>query len=217
MDIFQNIDNNCLTQLLDCLQAVKKTYKKGEIIFDINDEIKSVACVETGEVQILKDDYYKNKIIIATIKEGETFAQAMVLSGQKYSNVCAKATQDTKILFLDFKRIINTCSNSCQFHRQLLENIIKQSAKKNLILQKKIELLSQNTLREKILYFLYDEKKKSKTDFIKIPYNREEMANYLCSDRSSLSRELAKMKKEKIIDFHKNTFRLFDLTTAPNK
>lgn len=217
MDIFQNIDNNCLTQLLDCLQAVKKTYKKGEIIFDINDEIKSVACVETGEVQILKDDYYKNKIIIATIKEGETFAEAMVLSGQKYSNVCAKATKDTKILFLDFKRIINTCSNSCQFHRQLLENIIKQSAKKNLILQKKIELLSQNTLREKILYFLYDEKKKSKTDFIKIPYNREEMANYLCSDRSSLSRELAKMKKEKIIDFHKNTFRLFDLTTAPNK
>lgn len=217
MDIFQNIDNNCLTQLLECLQAVKKTYKKGEIIFDINDEIKSVACLEQGEVQILKDDYYKNKIIIATIKEGETFAEAMVLSGQKYSNVCAKATKDTKILFLDFKRIINTCSNSCQFHRQLLENIIKQSAKKNLILQKKIELLSQNTLREKILYFLYDEKKKSKTDFIKIPYNREEMANYLCSDRSSLSRELSKMKKEKIIDFHKNTFRLFDTTNAQNK
>lgn len=208
MNIFDGIDTESLKLLTNCLQAVEKTYKKEEIIFDIGDEITAVAYIIEGAVQLSKDDYEGGKVILEHISEGEIFAQSMVCAGVEKSSVCAIAIEDTRILFMDFKRILSICSNSCPFHKRLVENIIKNISLKNMMLQERIELLAKKTLRERILYMLLKEKRKTGKNIFEIPYSREQMAQYLAADRSALSRELSNMKCEKIIDFHKNSFKL---------
>ena len=209
MNIFDTINENDKQSLLNCLRAVKKTYLKDEIIFDNTKEIFSVGYIIKGHVRILKDDYEGNKIIITDIHEGETFGEAIVLGNFKMFQQEAVAVCDTEILFMDIKRVLTTCQNSCQFHRKLIENIIKTVVQKNNFLQERLELLAKKTLRERILYFLYNEKSKQNETIFKIQYSREQMAEFLRADRSALSRELSKMKKENILDYHKNLFKIF--------
>lgn len=208
MNIFSGIKDEDKKALFACLQAVKKTYKKGEIIFDIDDEITSVAYIKSGVVELSKDDYSGSKLIISNLGKGETFAEAIVCSGAGKSSVCATAKEDTEILALNLTKILSVCTNACQFHQRLIANIIKIIALKNLMLGSRIELLSKKTLEERILQLLHEQKSNAKSEFIKIPYSREQMAAYIAADRSALSRQLSKMKQKGIIDYHKNTFRL---------
>ncbi len=208
MKIFDGIDEKNLDAMLNCLQAVKKTYFKGENIFDVGDKITSVVYVKSGSVQLIKDDYEGNRLIVSTIGPGEIFAEAFVCSGIEKSRVCAKTLEDTQVLFLNFKRIISVCPSACSFHKNLIENLIKIIALKNVELQGRLELLSKKTLRERILYFLYKEKAKNESAVFEIPFSREQMAEYIGADRSALSRELSKMQEKKIISYHKNSFRI---------
>ncbi len=208
MDIFYGINEQDRNALLGCLQAVKKTYLKGEVIFDVGDDLTSVGYILEGEVQLSKDDYDGNKVIVSNVGPNETFGEAFVCAGVDKSEVSATALVETQILLLNFHRILSVCVNTCPFHKKLIENIIKTIATKNIMLQKRIELLSKKTLRERILHFLRTEKKKTKKEIFEIPYSREQMALYISADRSALSRELSNMKNENIIDYDKNTFRL---------
>ncbi|MDD3593481.1 MAG: Crp/Fnr family transcriptional regulator [Candidatus Gastranaerophilales bacterium] len=209
MNIFDGIDEKDFEALTCCIQAVKKAYKKDEIIFNAGDKITSVCYVAEGKVQLVKDGYDGNKIIITNTVKGETFAEAFIFAEKEKSSICAIAMEDTQILFLNCKKILSICSNSCRFHKTLLENIVKIIATRNILLQERIELLSKKTLRDRILYMLFKEKTKHKTNIFEITYSREQMAEYIGADRSALSRELSKMKQEKILDYHKNSFKLY--------
>ena len=207
MNIFDGINDDEFELLTKCLQAVKKTYKKDEIIFDIGDLVTSAAYILEGSVQLAKDDYTGNKIIINHLSKGDTFAEAMVFDGWEEGAVWAKAIGESCILFLNFEKIFSICSNSCRLHKKLISNIIKIISLKNLDLRERIELLSKKSLRERILYMLHKAKLNSKSSIFKIPFSREQMAEYICADRSALSRELSRMKREGLIDYHKNMFK----------
>ncbi len=209
MSIFEGIEESQKDALFSCLQSVKKSYLKGEIIIDSGEKITSVGYVLDGNIQISKDDFSGNKVIIGRASKGETFAEAFVCAGIEKSKISIEALEDSQILFLDFKRILNVCSNSCPFHKKLIENIIKVIAQKNLFLQERIELLSKKTLRERIFYLLNKEKAKCGESIFEIPYSREQMAEFLGADRSALSRELSAMQKAGLIDFHKNSFKVY--------
>lgn len=207
MDIFYGIDEKDKSAMLNCIRAVKKKYLKNEIIFDSLKELTAVGYVEKGNVRLLKDDYEGNKLIIAEIKEGETFGEALICQDIQNSNMYAEATMNSEILFMDLSRVLSMCQNSCQFHKKLIENLVKNITSKNVMLQERIELLSKKTLRARILNFLYDMKKQQQSIIFEIPYSREQMSEFLGADRCALSRELSKMKDEKIIDYHKNSFK----------
>lgn len=210
MNIFENINTEERKILLNCLQAVQKTYQKDEIILDIGEEITSMAYILEGSVQIARDDYEGSRIIINTLTGEDAFAEALVCAGVKKSPICVTAIEDTKILFLNFNRILTICTNACRFHQKLLENIIKVVAQKNLMLQERIELLAKKTIKDRILYMLRKEQQKSGKDFFEIPYSREQMAIFIGADRSALSRELSNMKASDLIDYHKNMFRIIE-------
>lgn len=209
MKLFEGIDENNLSAMLKCLNAVKKNYYKGEIIFDEGEKITSVCFISKGKVQIIKDDFTNNKVILNEMEEGETFAESFVLAGAEKSPVCAIAVEDTTVLFIDFGRMLSTCSNSCPFHKQLIANIIKIIAKKNLVLNSRIELLSKKTIRERVLFYLEGERLENESNEFSVPFSREAMAQYLSSDRSALSRELCKMRDEGLLDFSKRFFKIY--------
>ena len=205
--LFDAIDDK-LEDMLQCLGSEEKKYDRGEIILMTGQPVTSVGVVLSGEVQIIQEDYYGNRSSLTKLKPGHIFGEAFASAGIKESPVTILAKSNCRIMFLAIERIISTCPNSCIFHSQLMENLLKILARKNILLSSKNQLLSQRTIRDKVLSYLgLQAEKKGSLEF-EIPFSRNELADFLCVDRSALSRVLSQLKKDGTIEYQNQHFRL---------
>lgn len=207
--LFSGIEENELDLMLNCLNATIKEYKKDDFIFHVGEKITDVGFVLSGTIHIINEDYWGNRVIISQLKEGNLFGESYSCSNSLTTTISAVATEDTKIMFLDVKRIITTCSSACIFHIRLIKNLITVLSEKNILLTSKIDHTSKRTTREKLLSYLSEQSKNVNSSSFDIPFNRQQLADYLCVDRSAMSSELSKMKKEGILDYNKSHIQLF--------
>lgn len=205
--LFHGIHEVDLPHLLPCLKAFTKTYEKNEIIFLAGTTIHYTCVVLQGSVQIVYEDILGNRTIFGNVGTGELFGETFSFFQQEPLPVSVISNEESLILYLDCGGILTTCSSTCKFHHQLIENMLKIFARKNIFLNKKIRYLSKRTTREKLLAYLSDEATSSKETIFSIPFSRQELADFLCVERSAMSTELNKIKKDGILDFHKNQFR----------
>jgi len=204
--LFAGIADAELENLLTCMSAKLKKYKKDDTIILADDIFSNIGFVLSGKIQICKEDEQGNRTILAVMNMGELFGEVFVCAGVTKSPVTIFAVWDCEILFLDYKKLVTMCQHACGYHVRLIENMLKIIAQKALMLNQKIEILSKRTTRDKILCFFDLQRGSAKK--LTIPFNREEMADYLCVDRSALSAELAKMRKQGMIAFNKNRFEI---------
>ena len=204
--IFSGISEKELPAMLKCLEARKCTFEKGEYIFRVGELIGEVALLLEGSVHIQKSDYWGNLSILNKIAPGEVFAEAYAVPGSGSMVHDAVAFSRCTVLFLDFRRILTMCTSSCRFHYQLLQNYFVILADKNRILTRKIEHMSQRTTREKLLSYLSEQSQLAGSASFSIPFNRQQLADFLAIDGSALSNVLSKMRKEGILEFEKNEF-----------
>ena len=207
--LFRNIAPADIETMLVCLEPYAKFYKKGNYITHSGDSINSVGVVLRGTVQMLKEDVWGNTDIMALILEKNIFGETFVISGSGSSNVSFRAAADCEILFLSFNKLLHSCTKACQFHHQLIDNMVLLIAQKNMQLMEKLEIISHKTLREKILAYLSQQAQHHNDKNFTVPMGRLELADYLGADRSALSRELSRMKADGLIDYNKSTFRLY--------
>ena len=170
------------------------------------DPIHSVAVILAGNIRITREDIHGNVSILAKLGALEVFGEALVCAEVFQSPVTVQATEDTEILFIDYGKIFVSCTDECTCHAQMIRNMTKLLARKNILLNRKIEVLSKRTTREKILCLL--DHQRTQSSKINLPLNREEMANYLCVDRSALSSELSKMRDDGLIRYSRNEFEI---------
>ena len=208
LPLFQNISKQDLTNLLKCLTYSTQTYKKGETISISDTPVKTIGIVLHGCIHMVKEDIWGDKTILALIQKGQIFGETFACGSNFISTVSFLSAQASTVLYLPFHRVMHQCSNSCLFHHMLIENMVKMIADKNVALMKKVEIISQKTLRKRILTFLHIESQHQQTSQITLSMGRIEMAEYLSTDRSALTRELNHMQKEGLIKFNKNTFTL---------
>lgn len=208
--LFENIDRKDLKSLLTCLKPRSKSYEKGNYITHSGESIDSIGVVLSGAVQMQKEDVWGNKSILALMPEKSIFGETFVCSRSCQSTVSFQAASDCTVMFLSFDRILHACSVACDFHSRLIDNVVILIAQKNIQLMEKLEITAQKTLREKILTYLSRQAQRNGSMYFTIPMGRLELADYLCSDRSALSRELSRMKEDGIIDYDRNTFRIFE-------
>lgn len=202
--LFNNISEKDFYSMLNCLGAFEKNYGKNELILNEGDSINFVGAVLEGSVKIVKTDYDGNEMIISQVLEGDTFAEVFSCAEIFRSPVSIISTTQSKILFFDYRKTITVCNSSCVFHQKLISNMLNVVANKCLYLNRRIDVISKKTLRDKILTYLHSESMGRNRFFINM--NREELAKFLCADRSALSNELSKMKKDELIDYNKNEF-----------
>ena len=188
------------------MDAKTRGYNKGEIILLSGDRVDHIGLIISGSVKIIKEDMDGNASILTELGASEIFGEVFACAGISQSPVTIQASEASEILFIDYKKIITTCPSACPFHARLIENMLKLIAVKNLMLNQKIEILSKRTTREKLFYY-FDLQRGAASKF-SIPFNREELARYLCVDRSAMSNELCKMRDEGLLRFYKNTFEL---------
>ena len=207
--LFSGIDEEKIDALLSCLGARNQRYEKSAFIFRADDKASLVGVVLSGSVNVIQEDYWGNRTILAHIGQSGLFGEAYSCAGVEKLPVSVVAADDCEVLFLDYRKIITTCSSACTFHTQLVFNMINILANNNMRLAKKLEHVSKRSIREKLLSFLSAEAVRQKSSTIKVPFDRQELAEFLGVDRSALSRELSNMKKEGLVDYGKNRFTLY--------
>ncbi len=209
-ELFRGIEDDNLKSILSCLSAKVLVYKKGEYVYMTGENINHIGILLKGQVVVLKEDEDGNTNILSEISQSEMFGEALACAEIEISSVSVQAVETSEILLIDYKKIIRTCSSACIFHTMLIENMLKILARKTIILNQKMEILSKKTIREKLMAFFALQKNIANSNVFTIPYNREQLSKYLYVDRSALSRELGKMRDEGLIRFKKNKFELIE-------
>jgi len=204
--LFYRIEFSDFESMLGCLSAKTVCFKKNDIILLTGDPVTSVGIILSGSVKVIKEDEYGNIAILTELRVPDTFGEVFACAGIAHSPITVQASEDGEALLFDYKRIVFSCSSACPFHARLIENMLRLLAKKNLTLNQKIEILSGRTTREKLLRF-FDAQRGASKKFT-IPYNREELAHYLCVDRSAMSGELGRMRDEGLLRFNRNEFEI---------
>ena len=204
--LFSGIGEGDIAGMLHCIGYHIRAYRKGEIIALEEENINHVGVVLEGAVDMRKEDLWGNRTMLVRTYPRDVFGETFACGQESASVVTFVAAQDTKVLFLSFSRVMHTCTHACQFHQTLIENMVQIIARKNRELMRKVEVVSKKTLREKILAYLSIQAQTQGKHTFEIPLGRVEWAEYLCADRSALTRELAKMREEGIIEYQKNSF-----------
>ncbi len=206
--LFFGVKEKDMEPMLTCLGGQVKKYKKGEYIFFEEDDIRYIGIIISGSVDMLKEDIWGNKTMLVRMKKEELFGETFSCGADQSSVVSFCASHNAEVLFLPFDRVMHSCSMTCVFHHRLIENMVAIIARKNKQLMEKTEVISKKTLREKIMVYLSQQAQQKGTKYFEIPLGRVELADFLCTDRSALTRELNTMRDEGIIDFDKNMFQI---------
>lgn len=206
--LFSGVGEEDISSLLSCLGARKKEYKKGEYILREGEHISDIFILVEGKIHIQKDDYWGNRSILSVISVGEMFGEGYAApeSGALLNDVVA--VEDSSVIFFDVKRILTTCSSACRFHNMIVQNMFFAISDKNRRLVQKLGHMSGRTTRAKLISYLSEEAKRQGSSAFTVPFNRQQLADYLCVDRSAMSNELCKMRDEGMIKFEKSRFEL---------
>lgn len=201
--IFKNFSIDEIIEIFSVISFYEKDYKKNDIILAENTKVEYFGIITNGKIALSNFDYFGNRNILNIFEKGDSFAEALVSLEIQIPHEVISLT-DSSIVWIEYKSLSKSL-----YYQKILNNLLNIISTKNLILNKKLQILSKRTTREKILEYLSNQKKALSLDSnFEINLNRNEMADYLALDRSNLSRELGKLKKEGIIDFKKNKFKL---------
>lgn len=206
--LFAGVSEDELASMLTCLDARLREYKKGEYVFRQGEHLSYITVLVDGELHIQRDDYWGNRAIVNRIAVGEMFGEAYIApeSGALLNDVVA--VEDSAIIFFDVKRIITVCSSACRFHSMVVQNLFFAISEKNRMLVQKLGHISKRSTREKLISYLSEEAKKQNSSSFIIPFNRQQLADFLSVDRSAMSNELCRMRDEGLLEFDKSAFKL---------
>lgn len=208
MQLFDGIGQTEMKAMLQCLGAQTKEYKKNEYLYRNEDSIDTVGIIVKGKVQIVREDLWGNQTFLVSMSKGEMVGENFCCGLNHNATVSFLAATNVTAIFMPFSRVMHSCSRSCRFHHRLIENMVTIMAMKNVSLMDKVDIISKKTLREKIATYLMQEAGKQSSTYFEIPLGRVQLAEYLCADRSALTRELNKMKEEGLLDYDKNSFHI---------
>ena len=206
--LFDGISLHDREAILGCIGYHVGNFRKGEIVAFEAENIRHIGIVLSGAVDMIKEDLWGNKTVLVRVHRDELFGETFACGDDNVSVVTFLVSEDAEILFMPFDRVMHSCTMACVFHHRLVENMVRIIAGKNRDLMRKLEILSKRNLREKILAYLSIHAQAHNLRYFEIPLGRVEWAEFLCTDRSALTRELARMKADGLIDYDKNCFRI---------
>lgn len=204
--LFMGMTDSEIDSVLLCMSALKHDFQKGEYIFRIGEKATMIALLISGSIHIQREDYWGNLSILSKVSTGELFGEPYAVINNETVTNNAIAVEQSTVLFLNINHFFTVCPHACNAHSKLIQNFVSVMALENRRLALKLEHMSQRTTREKLLSYLSEQSVKAGNSSFNIPFNRQQLADFLSVDRSAMSNELCKMRNEGILDFKKNHF-----------
>lgn len=206
--MFAGVEEAGIVAMLDCLHARLRRYPKGTYVFRQGDRMEEIPILVQGCLHIQRDDYWGSRSILGRLGPGEMFGEAYAAPDSEPLRNDVAAVEDSAVVFFDVRRVLGGCAAACPYHTQVVQNLFFALCGKNRTLVQKLGYLSQRTTRDKLMSYLSGEaRRQNSADFI-IPFNRQQLADYLSVDRSAMSSELCKLRDEGLLTFRKNHFTL---------
>lgn len=208
--LFQGIPEEDLPLLLKLLHNRRGTYKKGHFLLHAGDRVSAIGMILKGSVMIVKYDFWGNENLMGRLGAGSIFAESFACSPDIPLNVSVTAAAPCEVLWLD-SRFLLTGEASHPVQQIFLHNLIRELAHKNLQFNEKMTHMGQRSIREKLLSYLSAAATRNGSPSFSVPLNRQQMADYLCVDRSALSAVLSSLRAEGVLTFEKNHFHLYKM------
>ena len=208
--LFSEIAPNDIKKILKCLSATRKEYAKDEMIVREGDFVNDIGIILHGIAQSTKLNIAGKQIIVSLHYPGGYTAVLTAVSRGRKCPMSVQSLEPLAVLFIPVKNILSRCTKLCMVHEQLLGNLFDSIAERALELHDRNDCLIMPTIRDKVLTYLIRVSSEVGAQTFSIPFDREALAEYLDVDRSALSRELAWMKRDGLIDFYKNEFKLLN-------
>lgn len=206
--LFRGATREELERLIQCVNAQTEFFERNDIIVGPSEAADKIFIVVSGEVAEYRCDVSGVEKEVSRYTVGEMFGELNAAVGVSGSSQIIRATENSAIVAIEYKKLLTPCEKACGGHIGVIENMVSFISRKNLLVQRQLDVLSKLSIREKILCFLEIQREMASADEFIIPYSRETLSKYLCVDRSALSRELGRMKNENLIDFYKSRFKL---------
>ena len=204
--LFSGISETELAAMLSCLETREERFPKDTFLLRTGDTAESIGLVLSGSVLVVQEDIWGNRNILSRTAPGQTYAAAFACAPNSVSNVSVVTETPTTVLFLNVKRLLTVCPSACAHHSRIIRNLLSDLAGKKLLLNEKLTHIAQRTTRAKLMSYLSAEAQRRGAVEFDIPFSRQQLADFLAVERSGLSLELGKMKKEGLLDYHKEHF-----------
>ena len=206
--LFEGVSREDRVAMLQCMQARAVDVAKGEAVFRAEGPAEYVGILLSGGVRVFREDFDGHRTIQAAVRPGDLFGETFACAGVERLPVSVEADRPSRVLLIRLRRIIETCPSACGFHNRVVMNLLKAMAAKNLLLNQKLEITSRRTTREKLLAYLSAQARAAGSDSFVIPFDRQGLADYLGVDRSALSAEIGKLRREGVIESDRSAFTL---------
>ena len=206
--LFHGISESEITELLLCLGAHERNFQKGDVIFRAGSPVDKFGMVLSGSVNIVVNLYWGNSVIFGHVGKGEVFSENYAAVPGKELVCDVVACEDTRVLFLKMLSVLTTCRKGCAYHNRIIQNMLRISAQKNLNMSSRMMHTASKSLRERLLSYFSEQALEHGSAHFTIPFNRQQLADYLAVNRSAMSKELSKMQAEGLITYRKNEFLL---------
>ena len=206
--LFHGIKENEIGWLLQCLGAYERKFRKDDIIFRAGSPVNEIGLIESGSVNIVVNLYWGNSIIFGHVGKGDVFAENYAAIPGKELVCDVAACEDAKIIFLNMRNILTTCQRGCDYHKRIIQNMLRISAQKNLNMSSRMMHTASKSLRERLLSYFSEQALEHGSSHFTIPFNRQQLAEYLGVNRSAMSNELSKMRDDGLLTYNKNEFTL---------
>lgn len=206
--LFNGIDETEIESMLGCLGAIAEDFGKGEYLLRVGDSPESLGLLLSGSVLVIQEDYWGNRNIRARIMPGQVFAEAFACVPGAVTDVSVVTDEPSRVLWLNVGRVLHTCPTACSHHSRMIRNLLSDLAANNLRTNEKLTHISRRSTREKLLSYLSAEAQRQGKSEFSVPFNRQQLADYLSVERSAMSAELSKMQKEGLVLVNKNVFSL---------
>lgn len=214
--LFDNMDEGEIKSILKCSNAAVVSFRDNQIVFEKDDKIKKLGIVIEGEFNLVSQKYNGTRVIVTTLEKNDLFGEALIFASEDFSPYDLISSGSSRALLIPYKIFSNMCSNGCDYHNQLISNMLTILSNKIVMLNNKMSILNAETLKGRIAVYLLSLHKKANTMIFDMPMNRQELSEFLNVKRPSLSRELSNMQKDNIIEVYRSSVKILNMDKLRN-
>ena len=198
--LFQDISYEEYRSLLTCFQAVQKSFRSDDLIYDFSSpKNDAVGIVERGCAALIRIDEEGVATVMEELGPGGVFGRTLAFAGSSGDSLQVVCRTPCDVLFIDYPHILKRCENACNHHSVLVQNMLRLMSDKAQALSQRVDVLSRRSIREKLLCYFRQLSEQAGSNTFTLPFSLSTLADYIATDRSAMMRELKRLREEGVV------------------